>query len=231
MNKIELYKAIVDTHISSGQGTPRFVFEHGGVMDILEEFITEGLVVVNTQHFSHLPDDHFVVPTNCYNCWAEKHSMQALFFVRKFLNIEEDNFKVEGEALTDYLVWLEKNKDELNKILLLNNNYLEVTGISESEWTQIKKFDIDEIAYIQKRKEYNDTKKIHEIESMVSESVSLCTKLESLYTKMLRVNDDPVDVKKYTKEKASNDEELRVSKNILRKLSRLNNNDLICDFI
>jgi hypothetical protein len=151
MTKSEFYKALIEVQKSTGQGTTDFViFKDAKLKIYLDEFIKEGLMRVVTIPFTHLPDSRYIVPTTGYCVWGyddvcDKNTGWDLSFVRMFLGQTEnittgvkntdangygDPYKMSlSEVLQDpifmkgYSEWLDKNMDQLNIMLNLDETY------------------------------------------------------------------------------------------------------------
>lgn len=126
MTKKEIYNTAVDMYKKTGQGLPGFIKMKIGRKE-LDELVDEGKLKVITQRYSYLPDDEWYCLTGVYCAEAEMVSgnPKALNFIRIYLNgdigdkrIEkffEKNPKEREKYDKEYQVWLEKNRDILEK--------------------------------------------------------------------------------------------------------------------
>lgn len=127
MTKKEIYNAAVDMYKKTGQGLPGFIKMKIGRKE-LDELVDEGKLKVISQRYSYLPDDEWYCLTGVY-CPEEEFANgdgKALSFIRIYLGIDSDNDKMikkffeenpkEREKYDkEYQVWLEKNRDILEK--------------------------------------------------------------------------------------------------------------------
>ena len=154
MTKTEVLNSIIDITRSTG-GIPGKLFRtRGDVSEILDELLEEGLIVSTIQHYNTLPDDEWIIPSNCYNVWLDKEPC-ALEYVRLYLGIELSNFVdyalKDVKFMSGYANWLTSNANDLLAMTQLKDVFDDVDNIT---------FNDEEIAWINTRGWYIDNKSV-----------------------------------------------------------------------
>ena len=141
MTTKEFYKAFIETQKRTGQGTSGIVKVFGGseIARHLDELIEEGLCVAMDTGGSlgHPESNIFYMPAKGYNVWQEENSQASLECVRyylaedkesyqgdPFIGIDRDSFEAEDGILREfYAEWLERNREALEEMLSLSEEY------------------------------------------------------------------------------------------------------------
>ena len=122
MNKQEFYNAVVEIYKKTGQGVPGFVRTR---LDpsVIDELISEGKLKIVETKYNYLPNDEWICLTNVYCVEEEIKDMRVLSFMRVYLNIDDlglglklNDVLSNENFMKEYNIWLEKNKEQLNKI-------------------------------------------------------------------------------------------------------------------
>jgi hypothetical protein len=207
VSKERVYKWIIDTQKSSGQGLSGIVKlgnfpEVGGHLD---ELIEEGLVICMDTGGSlgHPETNKFYLPTKGYNVWQDSRDngggrafTDFLNHVRLFLGCLESDSDDDGRSDTQkwinpssqrliqnvdfmksYAIWLERNRDELEVMINLDEFY-DAPNISFSE---------DEAEWIKSRGWYKKNKKISDCLKDSLEAVDNDKEIKSINKKLIEL--------------------------------------------
>lgn len=243
MNKSEFYKSIVEMQSKTGQGVPKFVAENGDLMDELNELIDEKMVTVTCIPSLSVmfPDDYWIVPTGCYNLWTEKNHMLCLMYVRKFLNIlEEDDHGMNhyityGKGKDEYLVWLDKNREQLSNMLTLESDYLiayynihntfprDPSKLSDAEVNYISEF-----KFTKEREKGTTQIRVKHLENLITERISVSNQLIENYEAIIRLTNGS-QREEYEKSLSECLSEVSIEKAILKKIKNIDKEKLIED--
>ncbi|MEN6291922.1 MAG: hypothetical protein ABFD07_07910 [Methanobacterium sp.] len=149
MTKRELYESAISIQKKLGQGLSGIVGKaNSRIQDLLDELVEEGSLKLITQRNNYLPDDDWYFPVVGY-CVFEDSDFRALSFVRMFLgqtelflNFSYTEFIQSVEFMTAYTDWLTKNKEQLDIMINLDEEYKgEDVLFSEEEVEEIKSKD------------------------------------------------------------------------------------------
>ena len=131
MTKRELYEGAISIQKKCGQGLSGIVGKtSSAIQDLLDELVEEGSLKLINQSYSYLPDDSWYFPLTGY-CVFEDEDKRALSFVRMFLgnteeifiNLPYTTFVQDPDFMKAYSDWLTKNKEQLDIMISLDEEY------------------------------------------------------------------------------------------------------------
>ena len=152
MTKREIYEGAISIQKKCGQGLSGIVGKASyEVQCLLDELVEEGSLKVIVQHNNYLPDDIWYFPNTGYCVFEYFSDKRALSFVRMFLGNTEDifinlpytTFVQDPELMKAYSDWLIKNKEQLDIMINLDDEYKgedvlftneEIVDIKSKEW-------------------------------------------------------------------------------------------------
>ncbi len=152
MTKRELYESAISIQKKHGQGLSGIVGKASyEVQCLLDELVEEGSLKVIVQHNNYLPDDIWYFPTTGYCVFEDFSDKRTLAFVRMFLGNTEEiflnfpytKFVQDPDFMKVYSDWLTKNKEQLDIMINLDEEYKgedvlftneEIEDIKSREW-------------------------------------------------------------------------------------------------
>lgn len=158
MRKSEIYANTIGIHKRGGQGLSGIVGKmNKEIQEILDELVEEGHLKVNVDSYEHLPNDNWYSPVKGYTVWDDPDK-RALSFVRMFLGLTEEiflnlpytDFIQNPVFMSSYSEWLIKNKEQLDIMLNLDEEYKGEDIL----------FNEEEIEYIKSREWYTNNETI-----------------------------------------------------------------------
>ncbi len=182
MTKRELYESIITIQKKSGQGLSGIVgMTSKEIQYLLDELVEEGSIKVINQVYNYLPDDCWYFPNTGY-CVFEDLDKRALGFVRMFLgnteeiflNLPYSTFIQDPDYMKAYSDWLIKNKEQLDIMINLDEEYKGEDIL----------FSDEEIEYIKLREWFIDNKTVKEC---LKESRNRLYELEEIINLNIRI--------------------------------------------
>ena len=228
MTKRKLYENIIDIQKKSGQGLSGIVGKMDrGVQDLLDELMEEGVIKMTTKHFSHFPDDNCYFPILGY-CVFEDSDERALGFVRMFLgdteiflNFPYTDFIQNVDFMKAYSDWLTKNKEQLDVMINLDDEYKgnDVLFVDE------------EIEYIKSRDWFEENKSVkdclYESRNRLSEFDEMITINERIVTLYRQKGDSEKEIEECEKSIEDTKNQIKLRKRIHNYLDSLDQNKSI----
>lgn len=209
----EFYDKAVSIYQKNGQGLPYKLMKP--YHHLANELINMGLLKIIINRYNHLPDDEWLCLTNVI-CPEESMSQKdssVLHFLRYYLGVKEDgifaNIPKNDDFQTKYKIWLEDNREELEKIPSLPKfndlNKTNVININIDEYEDV-------IKECKNTNRYSNNDKVSNIIFNCDEKLSLYDKLIPLMkqinsidlTKTLKERDDVIKLKNLLKTFSSN---------------------------
>ena len=201
MNKEELLNAIIDITKASGQGLTDIVIKMNPNLKVhINALLEEGLIIENELKYNTLPDDVFYVPKDCYNVWKDE-DFNALNYVRTYLDIHDlqEELLKDSKYMGNYNVWLEKNKEELEKMV----NLKKVDFPNDTSKTEPNKLSPKALEFLKSRTWYKDNLTIIECLTESKEALDLdktiLDKTENLIEirRMRNSSEDRIEIEKH----------------------------------
>ncbi len=152
MTKREIYEGAISIQKKCGQGLSGIVGQASfEVQELLDELVEEGSLKLVRNRNNYLPDDIWYFPNTGYCVFEYFSDKRALSFVRMFLGNTEDifinlpytTFVQDPELMKAYSDWLIKNKEQLDIMINLDDEYKgedvlftneEIVDIKSKEW-------------------------------------------------------------------------------------------------
>jgi len=205
MTKKELYDAIVNVYLETGQGTSGIIIKMKSQLRIpMQSLIDDGLIKKVDIRFNHLPNDDFYCLTDRY-CVEEDEDPGALSYIRYYLghndmglNVTRSQVEGSSDFMTGYRNWLQKHKEELRNSFDRKN--VEVSDMTLNE---------EEINFLKSKSWYTENKTIGDCISRNREGESTDRELIGLYNRLISLE------KISSKDSKKNEDELeKVEKNL-----------------
>ena len=144
MKKAELYSKIVTINSQTGQGLSGLFFSKiKDGKEIVQELVDEGLVEIYymSNSFGSEEANTWVFPSKGYCIWREREPFDVISYVRFYLNILEENsriepsddqFRIDPDLIKKYSIWLKSNQEELIVMKNLDPMYPNSDGLNET---------------------------------------------------------------------------------------------------
>jgi hypothetical protein len=137
MKKYEFYNMLLKLYASSGQGLDRNLLSRIKDMSCVDELVAEGKVIITHESMRYSSDEDWIQPVGFYNTEAEcvkSGSFKPLFFIRKYLNIDQSKehninqttkvIDADPELLSEYSVWVDTNRELLENIKNIDKYFI-----------------------------------------------------------------------------------------------------------
>lgn len=200
MTKSEVYSKVINAHKITGQGLPNITIKHTrpDVQNILDELVEEGSI--RCTKIRILDEEHsFYYAKEGYSTMDNLDDLPS--FMEIFLGVTEkiDNMNPityylrKPDYMRRYCDWLEKNKEQLDIMLNLDDYYNDETTFSE-----------DEIKFFQSKSLIDYDKTIKECIKLCLEENGKNSEIISISNKLIKLYNE-VNYPKEEIEKAKND--------------------------
>lgn len=188
--KENIYEKIVTIHKQSGQGLAGIVLDKSSeISDIVEELIEEGWVKENKLMESSLGSPrsmYFYTPTKGYNVHEKGGNLN---FIRLYLDcLDDDGSPInpsrsqvisDPEFMTEYVIWLKENQEELEELKNLDPHEYVEEGIELKE---------DHIKLLDSYKDITNDQTINDILLNVVKKIDAITEIKPLIEKVISVD-------------------------------------------
>lgn len=228
MTKEEVYETLIQVHKETGQGMCGIINKDPSARNHILELIDEGLIVKFTLSYSSIGDpesSNFYLSSSGYNVWEDGrkagYDIEYISNIRIYLGFTDENEKhlvQDLEFMKEYIVWLERNREQLEIMKKLSTVYKGTTTTLTSL----------EIAWIKPAKPNITIKEyLESLDSYIKNQ----NKIIELCVKILELQEDKQEIEITEKKIELAKQELVTVKRIISYLSNQDSNKIIQDLL